>query len=81
MKFELIAELRNGARISLDSPEFVGSGLTSLPEAVDAARDAFDYTEAEHIDIYCDGNVGVSNGWCGYLDDCGWHKDADCTID
>lgn len=81
MKFELIANLGNGGREELNAPEFIGDGIGTLAEAVEAAKDALDYTGAEEIDIYCDENTGTSNGYCGYVsNDRAFHLDADCTI-
>lgn len=85
MKFELVAQMIDGAREELSQPEFVGDELDTLAEAIEAARDAFEYLNAEAlrvegIDIYCDENRGCSNGYCGYFDDCGWHRDCDCTV-
>lgn len=85
MKFELIAQMLDGRREELNQPEFVGEGLETLAEAIEAASGALEYINAnalrvEFIDIYCDENRGCSNGYCGYVDACGWRRDCDCTI-
>lgn len=85
MKFELIAQMVNGARETLDQAEFVGEWIETLSDAIDAAKDALEYIngdglQAEYIDIYCDENRGTSNGYCGYVDADGWHRDCDCDL-
>ena len=85
MKFELIAQMIDGARETLDQPEFIGEGIETLSDAVDAAKDALEYINgesliAEYVDVYCDENHGASNGYCGYVDDAGWHCDCDCDL-
>lgn len=85
MKFELIAQILDGARETLDQPEFIGEGIETLSDAIDAAKDALEYINseqliAEYIDVYCDENHGTSNGYCGYADNDGWHRDCDCEL-
>ena len=85
MKFELIAQMLDGARETLDQPEFIGEGIETLSDAIDAAKDALEYINseqliAEYIDVYCDENQGTSNGYCGYADNDGWHHDCDCEL-
>ena len=83
MKFELIATTKNGGRENLSQSEFVGDGLVSMGDAVEAAKDAIEYADGEisEVDVYCDENQGRSNGWCGYVDaDRVWHMDEDCEL-
>ena len=86
MKFELIAQMLDGAREELSQPEFIGEGIETLSDAIDAAKDALEYINgeqliAEYVDVYCDESHGTSNGHCGYVDDSGWHRDCDCDLD
>lgn len=86
MKFELIAQMIDGARGTLDQPEFIDEGIETLSDAINTAKDALEYINgesliAEYVDVYCDENHGTSNGYCGYVDDDGWHRDCDCEID
>lgn len=86
MKFELIAQMINGARETLDQPEFIDEGIETLSDATDAAKDALEYINgeqliAEYVDVYCAENHGTSNGYCGYMSDSGWHRDCDCDLD
>ena len=85
MKFELIAQMRDGSRLGLDEPEFVGEGIETLADAAEAAKDALEYINADgirakYIDVYCDGS-DRPYGYCGFVDDCGWHRDCDCYLD
>lgn len=86
MKFTMIAQMLDGRREELSEPEFVGEGLGSLADTVEAAKDALECLngydrQAEYVDIYCDENHGCSNGYCGFVDDSGWHLDSNCEID
>lgn len=84
MKFELIAQMIDGAREELSQPEFVGDGLETLAEAIEAAKDALEYINADgirarYIDVYCD-ESDRPYGYCGFVDDCGWHRDCDLEL-
>lgn len=52
MKAQIIAQMKDGHRETLDQPEFVGDGIDTLEAALDAAIDALEYTGAEYIDVY-----------------------------
>jgi len=85
MKFELIAQMIDGAREELSQSEFIGDGIENIYDAISTAKKALEYLNGEqliarYIDIYCDGNIAVSNGYCGYVDDAGWHCDCDCDL-
>lgn len=86
MKFELIAQTLDGAREGLNQPEFIGDGINTLDDAISAAEDALEYLNGERliasfIDIYCDENNDSSNGYCGYVDEDGWHRDCDYGLE
>lgn len=48
MKGQIIAQMKDGHRETLDQPEFIGDGIDTL----EAAIDALEYTGAEFIDVY-----------------------------
>lgn len=86
MKIELIAQTIDGAREELNQPEFIGEGIETIDDAISAAEDAIKYVNGErlivsHIDIYCDENAASSNGYCGYVDEDGWHRDCDYDLE
>ena len=66
--YSMYATLNNGASIPLVEPEFVGEGLFSLNDTIEAAIEAIDSrTEIESIDIYCH-HPSVLREYCGYVD-------------
>jgi hypothetical protein len=66
--YSMYASLNDGARIQLVEPEFVGEGLFSLNDAIEAAIEAIDSrTEIESIDIYCH-HLSLLREYCGYVD-------------
>ena len=78
MEFRLIATTKNGGRECLSQSEFIGDGLVSLDDAVEAAKDAIEYAAGgiRDVDVYCD-----ESGYCGYVDaDRVWHMDGDCEL-
>ena len=44
MKFELIAQMIDGAREELSQPEFIGDGIESIYDAISAAKKALEYS-------------------------------------
>ena len=66
--YSMYATLNDGARIPLIEPEFVGEGLFSLNDTIEAAIEAIDSrTEIESIDIYCH-HLSLFREYCGYVD-------------
>lgn len=64
----LRATLRNGAIVRLDQPEFVGEGLFSFNDAVDAAIETIESKDdIETIDIYCY-HPSILREYSGYVD-------------
>ena len=79
MNYTMTAQLNNGAREELNQFEFVGEGIHTIADAIDAATDAIEYTggKIEYVDLYLDGY-----GYIGYVNDCGkFFRDCDCDID
>ena len=79
MNFSMTAELNNGIRTQLSQSEFVGEGIHTLADAIDAAMDAIEYSEGEieYVDLYLD-----DYGYIGYVNDCGkFVRDCDCDVD
>jgi hypothetical protein len=79
MNYAMTAQLNNGSREELNQPEFVGEGIHTIADAIDAAKDAIEYAEGsiEYVDLYLD-----DYGYIGYVDGCGkFVRDCDCDID
>lgn len=77
--YTMTAQLNNGNREELDQPEFVGEGIHTHADAIDAAKDTIEYAEGsiEYVDLYLNGY-----GYIGYVNTCGkFIRDCDCDID
>lgn len=75
--YELTMELIGGTREELSQPEFIGEGLHTIDDAIEAANDAVEYVGGgvRLVDIYRDG-VNV-----GYVQDGKFYRDCDCDIE
>ena len=67
-KFRLYAYMKGGVSIPLDQPEYIGDGLSSLDEAIEAAIEALDFIGdgVDYINVY-DGDT-----YLGYAQDGKW---------
>lgn len=77
MEFTLTAVKYDGNLEELTQPEFVGDGLKSLEYAIEAAKDAFEYSdEIKEVNVFADGvYVGYVNNSYKFIRDC------DCELD
>lgn len=69
--FQLTAILENGNQIDLVECEFIGDGIDSLDDAIDAAQTALDY-DGELVAFV---RIDSENGYEGTLDRSGFHRD------
>ena len=79
MNFSMTAQMVNGNREELSQSEFVGEGLHTLADTIEAAKDAMEYAEGsiDYVDLYED-----ACGYIGYVNDSGkFIRDCDCTVD
>ena len=72
MMYTMAAILQDGALIGLDQPEFVGEGLSTLADAIDAARDAMDY-DSGIVSVRVYRGKGYFADYVGTYDAGGWH--------
>ncbi len=68
--YQLTAILENGDLIDLVEAEFIGEGIESLEDAIDAAQTALDY-DGEPVSCV---RIDSEDGFEGILDREGFHK-------
>lgn len=76
--YSMTMEFIGGRREELSRPEFVGEGLRTIEEAIDAANDAVEYVgvgSVRFVDIYRD------DVYVGYVQDGKFYRDCDCDIE
>jgi hypothetical protein len=75
--YEMTMELIGGRREELSQPEFIGEGLHTIDEAIDAANDAVEYVGGgvSFVGIYRD------DVYVGYVQDGKFYRDCDCDIE
>lgn len=69
--YQLTAIMANGNQIDLVEAEFIGDGIDSLEDAIDAAQTALDY-DGEPVSSV---RIDSENGYEGTLDREGFHRD------
>lgn len=72
MMYSIAAVHNDGTIIGLDQPEFVGDGLRTLDDAIDAARDAMDYSR-KIVAVRVYSGEGYFAAYVGTYDAGGWH--------
>lgn len=81
MEFTLTAVKYDGNLEELTQPEFVGDGLKSLEDAIEAAKDAFEYA-FEYSDGIKEVNVFADGVYVGYVNNSyKFIRDCDCELD
>lgn len=84
MEYTLLAKFEDGRCEELNQPEFIGEGLKTRDEAIEAARDAADYIgreSLERIEILRDGEV-VGDYWClWWVSESEWDEAGTLEVD
>lgn len=69
--YQLTAIMANGNQIDLVEAEFIGDGIDSLEDAIDAAQTALDYDGEPVASV----RIDSENSYEGTLDREGFHRD------
>lgn len=72
MMYSMTAQLKEGNLVDLKQAEFVGDGLSTLDDAIDAAAGAMDYDRKIVAVLIYRGN-GYAADYVGTYDAGGWH--------
>ena len=70
-EYSIAAVLKDGNVVDLYKPEFVGDGLETLDDAIDAARDAMEYS-GKIVEVKVYRGVGYFSDLVGTYDADGW---------
>ena len=72
MMYSITAQLKDGNFVDLNQAEFVGDGLSTLDDAIDAAAGAMDY-DSKIVAVLAYRGKGYSADYVGTYDAGGWH--------
>ena len=72
MTYTMTAQLKDGNLVDLAQAEFVGEGLKTLDDAIEAAADAMEY-DSKIVAVRVYRGEGYFADYVGTYDAAGWH--------